>query len=321
MFDFCLAYTRPDGTFPQVGDNDDGRLAGLDEEPVGSHRRHLALGGALLQRPDLLAAAGEAVETAMWLCGEGALTFQPSATPVEPASQAFPHGGFYVLRSRDAVMLVDAGEVGMRGIGGHGHNDMLSFDLWAAGSQLLVDPGTYVYTADPAARQWFRSTAAHNTLRVDGQEIARLGGDHWLWRIENDAHPRVLAWESDAAHDLLEIEHDGYCRLSPPVVHRRRIVFDKPKRAWQIDDTLDGEGEHLVELFFHPGVTFEVGPQAIRLEARQADLDLIPPEGLELRQEPGWVSHAYGQREPATVLVYRGRARAPVTFTTRLVLG
>ena len=41
MFEFMLAYTRPDGTFPQIGDNDDGRLANLDDEPVGSHRRHL----------------------------------------------------------------------------------------------------------------------------------------------------------------------------------------------------------------------------------------------------------------------------------------
>jgi uncharacterized heparinase superfamily protein len=178
-----------------------------------------------------------------------------------------------------------------------------------------------VYTADPPARQWFRSTAAHNSLRIDAQEIARLGGDHWLWRIENDAHPRVRAWESDAEHDLLEVEHDGYCRLPRPVVHRRRILFDKRQRTWQIDDTLDGEGEHLVELFFHPGVAFEIEPHGIRLKAKQADLRLIPPAGLDLSREPGWVSRAYGQREPAAVLVYRRRARPPVTFTTRLVLG
>jgi uncharacterized heparinase superfamily protein len=218
------------------------------------------------------------------------------------------------------VTLVDAGEVGMRGIGGHGHNDMLSFDLWAAGSPLLVDPGTYVYTADPAARQWFRSTAAHNSLRVDGQEIARLGGDHWLWRIENDAHPRVLAWESDAERDVLEVEHDGYCRLPRPVVHRRRIVFDKRQRTWQIDDTVDGEGEHLLELFFHPGVAFELDGPTVRLRARHADVVLVPPEGLELRQERGWISRAYGHREPATVLVYSRRARVPLTLSTRLVL-
>src|SRR4029077_17848454 len=68
MFDFMLAYTRPDGSFPQIGDKDDGRLAGIDDEPVGSHRRHLAVGGAMFDRPDLLAAAGGAVGGAATAC-------------------------------------------------------------------------------------------------------------------------------------------------------------------------------------------------------------------------------------------------------------
>ena len=50
------------------------------------------------------------------------------------------------MRAPDTVMVIDAGEVGMRGIGGHGHDDVLSFDLWAAGAPLLVDSGTvYVF--------------------------------------------------------------------------------------------------------------------------------------------------------------------------------
>src|SRR5206468_3626884 len=87
MFDFVDAYTRPDGTFPQVGDNDDGRLAGTDDEPVGSHRRHLAVGACLFGRPDWLAAAGDAVETAVWLTGTEVL--QAPRSEAESASRAF----------------------------------------------------------------------------------------------------------------------------------------------------------------------------------------------------------------------------------------
>src|SRR5438105_4157696 len=192
MFEFVLAYTRPDGTFPQVGDNDDGRLVNLDDEPIGSHTRHLAVGGVLFERADLLAAAGGAIETAVWLCGARVLTLPRS--PTAQASAAFPHGGFFVMRAEDVVMVVDAGEIGMRGIGGHGHNDILSFDLWAAGAPLFVDSGTFTYTADPLARQAMRQTSAHNALRVDGKETSRLGGDRWLWLIENDAHPRNVSW-------------------------------------------------------------------------------------------------------------------------------
>jgi hypothetical protein len=322
MFDFVLAYTRPDGTFPQIGDNDDGRLTGLDDEPVGSHRRHLAVGGAMLGRPDLLAAAGDAVETAVWLCGPEVLE-APRSDPNIP-SQAFPSGGYYVLRAPDAVMMVDAGEVGMRGIGGHGQNDMLSFDLWAAGAPLIVDPGTYVYTADVAARQWFRSTAAHNTVRVDGEEIARLGNARWLWRIEDDAHPTVHVWESTVDYDLLDAEHDGYTRLAEPVLHRRRIRFDKHCRAWLIEDTLDGLGEHGVEEFFHLAQPIaERTGLAIRLGAPRGDLWIVPldpPPGLALSEHKGWVSRAYGHRERTPVLRYALRARVPLTLTTGLAL-
>jgi hypothetical protein len=31
---------------------------------------------------------------------------------------------------------------------------------------------------------------------------SRLGGDRKLWLIENDAHPNVIDWQTDAAQDL-----------------------------------------------------------------------------------------------------------------------
>jgi Heparinase II/III-like protein/Heparinase II/III N-terminus len=318
MFDFVLAYTRPDGTFPQIGDNDDGRLAGLDDEPVGSHRRHIGVGGAMYGRADLLAAAGNAIETAVWLCGTDVLD-QPRL-PAEVRSAAFPAGGFYVMRAPDMTMVIDVAEVGMRGIGGHGHNDVLSFELWAGGATLLADSGTYTYSADAMARQVMRSTAAHNTLRIDGEETSRLGTGRWLWRIENDARPTVHRWTSGDECDVLDASHDGYRRLPQPVTHRRRIVFDKRRRAWSIHDFVDGTGTHLAELFFHPAVAFDVELGGVRLVGPRADLWLFGPSQTEMRQQPGWISRGYGYREPATVLVFSMRGRVPLDLRTRLVL-
>ncbi len=326
MFDVVLAYTRPDGTFPQVGDNDDGRLAGLDDEPVGSHRRHLAVGGALLHRGDMLAAAADAVGTAVWLTGVPVLTAERTAS--EPRSQAFPDGGLYVMRTPAggvagaSVMLIDAAEVGMNGIGGHGHNDVLSFDLWAAGAPLLVDSGTYTYSADPVRRQELRATAAHNAVRVDGLEVARLGQGSWLWRIENDAVPTVHCWLSTERSDLLDAEHAGYSRIG--VTHRRTISLDKARGAWLIRDALQGGGDHEVELFLHPACPVEgVDGLAVRLRAPLADCliaPIDPPKGLALQRRRGWLSQGYGHIEPAPVLVYQGRVRLPVSLTTAILL-
>ena len=318
MFEFMLAYTRPDGSFPQIGDNDDGRLANLDDEPVGSHRRHLAVGGAIYNRPDMLTAAGEALDTAVWLLGTGVLSLPKAAR--EPTSEAFADGGFYVMRSQDAVMVIDGGEVGMRGIGGHGHNDVLSFDLWAAGAPALVDSGTYTYSADPAARQALRSTAAHNALRVDGQETSRLGADRWLWLIENDARPFGMSWRSNPERDVFVGSHAGYRRLADPVDHTRCIAFDKRRGWWRIEDELAGRGEHLAELFFHPALPFDLEDTAVRLHAPHADLWLFPPDGMTFGQTEGWISRGYGLRQRAVVLVYAVRAPVPLLLRTDLVL-
>lgn len=345
MFDFMLAYTRPDGTFPQIGDNDDGRLANTDDEPVGSHRRHLAVGGVLFERVDLRAAAADAVETAAWLCGPRALdgldarpkpTAAPAPKPMpaptpehspvhsesEPESRAFPAAGFYIMRAPDLVLTIDAGDIGMRGIGGHGHADVLSFDLWALGGPLLADSGTYTYTGDPAARNAHRATSAHNALRIDGQDSSRLGDSRWLWLIENDAHPRDISWQSDRQQDVFRGSHDGYTRLSPAVLHTRSIVFDKTRRHIRIEDTLAGSGEHLVELFFHPAVEHHVTDAGVRLcgqNGREVAW-LFPPEGMDVEEQDGWLSRGYGLRDPARVLAYRLRATVPLSLRTDIVL-
>jgi hypothetical protein len=312
-----LAYTRPDGSFPQIGDNDDGRLAGIDDEPVGSHRRHLAVGGAMFDRADLLGAAGDAVETAVWLCGPRVL--QQARAAREPRSQAFPAGGFYVMKTPDTSMVIDAGEVGMRGIGGHGHADVLSFDFWAAGAGVLVDSGTYTYSADAVLRQALRGTAAHNAVRIDGQDSSRLGSGRWLWLIENDARPFDIIWRSDADCDEFVGSHMGYRRLAEPVTHTRRITFDKARHIWRIKDVLEGVGTHLVEVFFHPGVPFQYEDDAVRLMAPRADIILLPPAQTAASQQPGWISGGYGLREPAAVLVYAATLTVPTQLTTTLV--
>ena len=77
-------------------------------------------------------------------------------------------------------MLVDAGPFG-RGSGGHSHSDTLSLVLRIGPEELLIDSGTYSYLGDPAARERFRSSAAHNTIRV-----GRLRPGHPGWTLSLD---------------------------------------------------------------------------------------------------------------------------------------
>jgi len=103
-------------------------------------------------------------------------------------------------------------------------------------------------------------------------------------------------------------------------VHTRRIHLDKARRHWRIDDSLSGVGNHLAELFFHPGLAVDIADNAVLIRAPRADLWLFPPAGSALRQENGWISRGYGLREPAPVLVYAVRASVPLALRTDLVL-
>ena len=83
---------------------------------------------------------------------------------------SFPDGGYHVQRSgwdRDARFLIF--DCGPLGDGGHGHYDLLSIEAHAHGRPLVLDPGRGSYSeAPPNLRRWFRGTAAHNTVCVDG---------------------------------------------------------------------------------------------------------------------------------------------------------
>ena len=61
------------------------------------------------------------------------------------------------------------------GNGGHGHADLLSVQLTGEGRERLIDPGTGSYMRRED-RDWFRGTAAHNTLEVDGRSQAIPAG-------------------------------------------------------------------------------------------------------------------------------------------------
>jgi uncharacterized heparinase superfamily protein len=220
-------------------------------------------------------------------------------------------------------MVVDAGWTGMgpTGPGGHGHNDALSFSLAVGGKPVLVDSGTYTYLGSRAWRDWFRSTAAHNTVMVDGEEMALLGPG--LFQISRQPVPRVLEWRSMPEEDLLIAEHTGYHRLADPVTHRRTIRFQKPD-SWVIQDDCLGSAAHRCEVLFHcaPGVSVEVGKDEAVLtgpEGPRLGLLFSSPPGLTLRIQEGWVSRQYGQKVQAPVLVAAWHGPLPVRIVSALV--
>jgi len=333
MLDFLLSVRQPDGSIPAIGDADGGALLPLARRAPWDGRGVFATGAAIFDRRSLAWAAEGAAPELLWLLGrKGLRAFDAlhASSPAGPASRVFPAGGYAVMRSRwdrDAhQMIVDIGPLGCPVSGGHGHADLLSVQCAIFGEPCLVDTGNYCYTPQAEWRDYFRSTAAHNTVNVDGQSQSETTGP-FGWR----SRPRVRlrAWHSTPDLDFLDAEHSACCR-GDLVMHRRRIVFVKP-RYWIVLDDLAGSTRHQINLAFHfAPMRVTLGPNrwARAQTPRGRVLWIRPFTGVpvrtslrsgEVRPIRGWIAPDYGRREPAPTLVYSVTATLPWRVLTLLM--
>ena len=322
MCEFVAAYTKPNGLTPLIGDNDDGRVQILGTERRLDHRYLLSTAALLFKRSDFKIAAGRCWDDTFWLLGPDAadrferLPFSSAS----PRSVAFPNGGVYVLRTPTTHLVVDCAEVGLGGRGGHGHNDILSFELFLNGANIVTDCGAYLYTASREWRDRFRSTAFHNTLQIDDEELNRFLGPDRLWYLRYDAKPSAARLTSGDGVDVFSGAHTGYERFDPPLSHTRRFVVDRQRPRVLLRDSLDGSGSHDAVWRFHfdPAVRATVHGYDVCLSWNDGAVWLMPiDEGgrsskLSLALEDGWVSPGYGLKEPASVAIWRGTVSIPV---------
>ena len=293
MAGFSAAILHPDGQAPLWGDADDARALPLGGQEPRDH-------GYL---PALLGLAGPASE-ARWLL---AATEDRPLPPRRSAS--FPDGGVYVLAAGDDHVFVDCGPIGLAGRGGHGHNDCLSFEATLAGTRVVTDSGSYVYTASPEERNRFRATGAHNTPRIDGEEQNRIPES--LWLLEEDARPEPLLVEELRFRGA----HTGYLRLLDPVRPVRTIALEPELHALLVHDLFEAEEAHVVEIPYHLAEAIEPGePHDGSLALGSFVLRWRSPRAWDVAVEDSWVSPSYGVRRPTRRVVFRRNGSvAPLT--------
>ena len=130
----------------------------------------------------------------------------------------YPGFGVYVFRSPRLFLAVRCGEIGQNGNGGHAHNDQLGIELVVDGRNLVRDPGTYVYTPLPEARNAYRSVEAHAAPRLDGREPSRL--DLGLFQLQGDPAAVCLVFDGT----VFLGRHVGY---GPALYRRVEVLADR----------------------------------------------------------------------------------------------
>ncbi|MDQ6786588.1 MAG: heparinase II/III family protein [Acidobacteriota bacterium] len=328
--DFLMFVTRPDGTTPLVGDDDGGICLPHSNAQPNDFRAALSTGAIIFERGDYKFVAKDFAEETLWLLGaETVETFKdlPAQRP-EENSFGFKDGGCFVMRDgwaeTDNYLLVDCGEIGALSAG-HGHADALSIDLAIGGRTVLVDSGTYTYHESEDARNYFRSTAAHNTLTVDGKSQSEPG-EKFNWQTK--AQARLRSWISEDRFDFFEGSHDGYERLTDaPAAHTRSILFLK-NDYWIMRDFVETRGKHDYRLNFH----FNAGTHPLIESAQNGGLCVgeASDSGIGLRfftcgdngdwhWEESTVSPVYGKRIDAPLVRFASSGTGAQEFFTFLL--
>jgi hypothetical protein len=323
------------GDLPWYGDSDDARGFVVSERESGLEVA-MQLSGLLFQGPQWLPLSRKATAAALALVPDlipnmVSQLAQGSALPSPPAAkpkELFSDAGLACVRSRDenVRLLMDFGPLGFTSIAAHGHADALAIWLAIGDEYFLVDAGTYAYHSHPEWRPYFRSTAAHNTARVDGENQSEMSG-RFMWGAK--ANARLVRFDNAADQVIIEAEHDGYLRLAEPVTHHRMVGFDRITGNISIEDNFRCTSRHEVELFFHLHEDAEVlsihdGEAQIRFRERRITFS-SPDRNTRWEifrgsEDPklGWRSRQFNQKQPIPTLRISAAIDGPTTIRTSL---
>lgn len=313
------------GRVPNYGAND------------GANVLPLACGDYLDYRPTLQAAswisrqqrcldAGAWDEKLLWLCGSQALS-----SPVQPVARAArwsaPIGGYHILRGPASWLMTRCGTYRDR----PHQADMLHVDLWYRGLNVLRDAGSFMYYhEDNRWQHYFHSTAAHNTVEIDGVD-QMIKGPRFLWFRWPAAHV-ISSTGGDDDESVLDMQSDSYAWLPQPVTHRRWITRNGD--TYTICDSLTSSGRHTARVRWrlidapwcrHTRdartwvTTVDGASMSVCLES-PAELDVQLIRG-ETSPPAGWESLYYGEKSPSPALIATIEFDQHVHVTTTIRLG
>ncbi|WP_226686998.1 alginate lyase family protein [Stutzerimonas stutzeri] len=206
----------------------------------------------------------------------------------------FSESGYAIVRSDWAVPTQNASMLFFMGMffqTGHKLPDDLSFEWFDQGERILTNAGKYSYSKG-AFRDYVTSTAAHNTVEIDGR-TPKLSKASRYGSAITDA--RAMG-ETFLIRGAVPREEG---------IEQERLVLFRPQRWLAIADVLQGDALHEYTQWFHFARQW-------RLENSEGDMrlvsssgrtvlvrhlsgaQLVVPRGQKQPKLQGWVTESYG---------------------------
>lgn len=222
-----------------------------------------------------------------------------------------------------------------------GHADLLHADLWRNDRHVTLDPGTYLYNANPPWDNALQGTDVHNTVMVNGEhQMTKASRFLWLdWPTTE-----ILSVGSEDIPASITAQHNGYKKFG--ITHRRTVTAEN--HQWVVKDTLFAKKEnqqasarlhwllpdseytiqdniltltksigHWYWGVIHPeypiSIDIQISTPATLTLARAGEL--LNGEGT-VEPHRGWYSSTYAHKTPALSLAYETQGALPITLTT-----
>jgi hypothetical protein len=198
--------------------------------------------------------------------------------------------------------------------GGHGHDNLLHFTLFANGKDYLVDGGRYTY-ANNQWREFFKNNKSHNTLGVDDLTNSIYNES---WSNSFEARSQGVFTKIESSFDYAEAENTAYKRLKDPVYIKRRLLFIKPN-VWVLFDSFSTNGEHMFSQYFNfPNDSIQIENGILKTNYKNNNLVIQPVKKAEIKLTDSWWSPHYNLKIESKRAEVFSTAKGFTSFITLL---
>ena len=273
---FLKSIEKPDGSYPQFGDWDDGVYYKLNNEPIENYKYFVDTLGYIVGNNDEKNLEVEILEQLFGniKIGEN----YKNNFDFNNVYKLFEIGKYGVYKDNNIYLFINNQEQIF-----HSHADGLSIELSLNGKNILIDSGTYNYNLDKELRQYFRSTRAHNTVYLGVDQSTQIGIFRWI-----DQPKTYLKKLEDT------IGFEGAIKYKNKSTHKRRVIVEN--NLITIEDKVNSE-KNYIELNFHFSPERQI--QLINKDKIEIDGDIkiqiISNKEFDTKLEESYYSSSYNK--------------------------
>jgi hypothetical protein len=274
---FLKSIEKPDGSFPQFGDWDDGVYYKLNNEPIENYKYFVDTLGYIVVNNDEKNLEVEILEQLFGNIKIGE-SYKNNFNDFNNVYKLFEIGKYGVYKDNNIYLFINNQEQIF-----HSHADGLSIELSLNGKNILIDSGTYNYNLDKELRQYFRSTRAHNTVYLGLDQSTQIGSFRWIDQPKTSLRKLKK-----------EIGFEGIINYKNKSTHRRKVIIEN--KIINIEDKVHSK-KNYIELNFH----FSPENHIQLIEKNQIEIDgeiklqIISDKEFNTRLEKSYYSSSYNK--------------------------